>query len=158
MRTKKAENEKITALYERLSRDDEMVGDSNSIVNQKKMEDRELMKQEEIRKCTKVVELFRSMIDELGDMCVVYDEMFGFIVLEYYMDGYFENNSNYDNAEDLYHHLLDKWKFCWIVDKAKVNGTEEFEDYEPSLTKEQWAERDKVLAHFEEAFRQIQTE
>ena len=48
MRTKKAENEKITALYERLSRDDEMVGDRNSIVNQKKMEDRELMKQEEI--------------------------------------------------------------------------------------------------------------
>lgn len=37
MRTKKAENEKITALYERISRDDEMVGDSNSIVNQKKM-------------------------------------------------------------------------------------------------------------------------
>lgn len=37
MRTKKAENEKITALYERLSCDDEMVGDSNSIVNQKKM-------------------------------------------------------------------------------------------------------------------------
>ena len=34
MRTKKAENEKITALYERLSRDDEIVGDSNSIVNQ----------------------------------------------------------------------------------------------------------------------------
>ena len=54
--------------------------------------------------------------------------------------------------------MLDKWKFCWIVDKAKVNGTEEFEDYEPSLTKEQRAERDKVLAHFEEAFRQIQTE
>ena len=37
MRTKKAENEKITALYERLSRDDDMVGVSNSIVNQKKM-------------------------------------------------------------------------------------------------------------------------
>ena len=34
MRIKKAENEKITALYERLSRDDEIVGDSNSIVNQ----------------------------------------------------------------------------------------------------------------------------
>ena len=34
MRTKKAENEKITALYERLSRDDEIVGNSNSIVNQ----------------------------------------------------------------------------------------------------------------------------
>ena len=116
------------------------------------------MKQEEIRKCTKVVELFRSMMDELGDMCVVYDEMFGFIVLEYYMDGYFENNSNYDNAEDLYHHLLDKWKFCWIVDKAKVNGTEEFEDYERSLTKKQRAERDKALAHFEKAFQQIQTE
>ena len=35
---------------------------------------------------------------------------------------------------------------------------EEFEDYEPSLTKEQRAERDKALAYFEEAFRQIQTE
>lgn len=34
MRIKKAENERITALYERLSRDDEIVGDSNSIVNQ----------------------------------------------------------------------------------------------------------------------------
>lgn len=29
-----ATNKKITALYERLSRDDEIVGDSNSIVNQ----------------------------------------------------------------------------------------------------------------------------
>ena len=29
--------EKITALYERLSRDDELVGDSNSIINQKKL-------------------------------------------------------------------------------------------------------------------------
>ena len=28
--------EKITALYERLSRDDELAGESNSIVNQKK--------------------------------------------------------------------------------------------------------------------------
>lgn len=28
---------KLTALYERLSRDDEQLGDSNSIVNQKKM-------------------------------------------------------------------------------------------------------------------------
>ena len=30
-------NDKITALYERLSRDDELHGDSNSVVNQKKM-------------------------------------------------------------------------------------------------------------------------
>ena len=29
--------EKITALYERLSRDDELEGESNSIVNQKKI-------------------------------------------------------------------------------------------------------------------------
>lgn len=36
MKVKKAE-EKITAIYERLSRDDELVGESNSIVNQKKM-------------------------------------------------------------------------------------------------------------------------
>ena len=97
----------------------------------------------------------------VGELKVNKDELFvlfGTEKAEDYMDGYFENNSNYDNAEDLYHHLLDKWKFCWIVDKAKVNGTEEFEDYEPSLTKEQRTERDKALAHFEEAFRQIQTE
>ena len=30
------DSQKITALYERLSRDDDQVGDSNSIVNQKK--------------------------------------------------------------------------------------------------------------------------
>ena len=30
-------NDKITALYERLSRDDDLNGDSNSVVNQKKM-------------------------------------------------------------------------------------------------------------------------
>ncbi|MCD8341331.1 MAG: DUF4368 domain-containing protein [Clostridiales bacterium] len=35
MATRKTE-EKITALYERLSRDDELIGDSNSILNQKK--------------------------------------------------------------------------------------------------------------------------
>ena len=32
----KQTEEKITALYERLSRDDELTGDSNSIVNQKR--------------------------------------------------------------------------------------------------------------------------
>ena len=39
MRTKKTNrtDDKITALYERLSRDDELQGDSNSIINQKKM-------------------------------------------------------------------------------------------------------------------------
>ncbi len=31
------QTEKITALYERLSRDDEAVGDSNSIINQKRL-------------------------------------------------------------------------------------------------------------------------
>ena len=35
MKTKQPELNKITALYERLSRDDEQSGDSNSIVNQK---------------------------------------------------------------------------------------------------------------------------
>lgn len=34
---KQSDNKKITALYERLSRDDELSGESNSIVNQKKM-------------------------------------------------------------------------------------------------------------------------
>ena len=37
MKTKQSELNKITALYERLSRDDEQSGDSNSIINQKKM-------------------------------------------------------------------------------------------------------------------------
>ena len=34
---KRPDNNRITALYERLSRDDELNGDSNSIVNQKSM-------------------------------------------------------------------------------------------------------------------------
>ena len=34
---KNLESQKITALYERLSRDDDLAGESNSIVNQKKM-------------------------------------------------------------------------------------------------------------------------
>ena len=34
---KRPDNNRITALYERLSRDDELNGDSNSIVNQKTM-------------------------------------------------------------------------------------------------------------------------
>ena len=37
MSEKRLEQEKITALYERLSHDDEQIGDSNSIVNQKNM-------------------------------------------------------------------------------------------------------------------------
>ena len=35
MAARQTETELITALYERLSRDDELSGDSNSIVNQK---------------------------------------------------------------------------------------------------------------------------
>ena len=37
MKIRQTETNKITALYERLSRDDEMLGESNSIVNQKAM-------------------------------------------------------------------------------------------------------------------------
>ena len=37
MKPKKLGSGKITALYERLSRDDDLTGDSNSIINQKKM-------------------------------------------------------------------------------------------------------------------------
>ena len=36
MKPKKLGNGKITALYERLSRDDDLTGDSNSVINQKK--------------------------------------------------------------------------------------------------------------------------
>ena len=37
MKTKQTGSGKITALYVRLSRDDELTGDSNSIINQKKL-------------------------------------------------------------------------------------------------------------------------
>lgn len=37
MKTKQTGSGKITALYERLSRDDELTGDSNSIINQKRI-------------------------------------------------------------------------------------------------------------------------
>ena len=37
MNNRTVDDNRITALYERLSRDDELAGDSNSIVNQKKM-------------------------------------------------------------------------------------------------------------------------
>ena len=37
MKTKQTGSGKITALYERLSRDDELTGDSNSISNQKRI-------------------------------------------------------------------------------------------------------------------------
>ena len=37
LKTKQPELNKITALYERVSRDDEQSGDSNSIVNQKRI-------------------------------------------------------------------------------------------------------------------------
>lgn len=37
MNEKRLEPEKITAMYERLSHDDELTGDSNSVVNQKAM-------------------------------------------------------------------------------------------------------------------------
>ena len=37
MNIRQTETDKITALYERLSRDDESLGESNSIINQKMM-------------------------------------------------------------------------------------------------------------------------
>ena len=46
MKTKQPELNKITELYERLSRDDEQSGDSNSIINQKKMLEKYAAEQE----------------------------------------------------------------------------------------------------------------
>jgi len=42
---KQPTQQKITALYERLSRDDELSGDSNSIINQKKLLEKYAMEQ-----------------------------------------------------------------------------------------------------------------
>ena len=50
MKTKQTGSGKITALYERLSRDDELTGDSNSIINQKKL----LAELQKIRKCVDI--------------------------------------------------------------------------------------------------------
>ena len=53
----------ITALYERLSRDDELVGDSNSIVNQKRY--------------------LQSYADDRGYLCVRDGEEKGFTAAEF---------------------------------------------------------------------------
>lgn len=37
MKNRQTEENKITALYERLSKDDDLLGESNSIINQKAM-------------------------------------------------------------------------------------------------------------------------
>ena len=55
---------KITALYERLSRDDEMVGDSNSIINQKKMLEDYTKKHE--RKEARVQYKYMKKLKEVG--------------------------------------------------------------------------------------------
>lgn len=56
MKTKQPELNKITALYERISRDDEQSGDSNSIVNQKKMLEKYAVEQgfSHLRHCTEM--------------------------------------------------------------------------------------------------------
>ena len=58
--------EKITALYERLSRDDELQGESNSIVNQKKI-------LEEYAGKNNLISLFSSSIAFLATSIVVLD-------------------------------------------------------------------------------------
>ena len=45
MRRKKDKSNGITALYERLSRDDDNAGESNSIVHQKRSEERRVGKE-----------------------------------------------------------------------------------------------------------------
>lgn len=57
-------NKKINALYERLSRDDEMVGDSNSIINQKKMLEDYTKKKE--RKEARVQYKYMKKLKEVG--------------------------------------------------------------------------------------------
>ena len=109
----------------------------------------------EDKRCGQVAELFRPFLDSLGDACIVRAERFGYIVLAYFVDGRFEDNDVFDNAQDLFDFLVDKWHFRWICDKAKENGVEEFEDYEDSLTGEQKKEREHILTGYRQAFEKI---
>jgi hypothetical protein len=53
---------------------------------------------------------------------------------------------------------MGKWRFNWLVDHARANGAEEFDEFERSLTKEQRKERNKAVKHFAERFRQIMSD
>lgn len=79
-------------------------------------------------------------------------EKFGYIVLSYYVNGKFEDNNVFDNAEDLFDFLLDHWQFRWLYLKAKENGVTEYEDYEKNLTKEQRDEGKRVLSNYMQTF------
>ena len=114
-----------------------------------------IMSKDEDRRCGQVVELFRPFLEEIGDWCVVRSEQFGYIVLSYFVNGGFEDNSVFDNAKDLFDFLLDHWQFRWLYTKGKENGVAEFVDYESSLTKEQRKEREKVLFNYKQIFEVI---
>ena len=73
----------------------------------------------------------------------------------YYTNGRFEDNCVFDNAEDLFQHLLDHWKFSWLYRTAKENGTAEYEDYEKELTERQRWEREQSLAEYEKSYEKI---
>lgn len=86
---------------------------------------------------------------------MVRSEKFGYIVLMYYTNGRFEDNCALDDAEDLFEHLLDHWKFRWLYGKAKENGTAEYEDYEKELTEKQRIGRRRSLEKYTQRFKKI---
>lgn len=114
-----------------------------------------IMNREEDKRCAQVAELFKPFLDEGGDWCVVRSEKFGYIVLMYYTNGRFEDNCTFDNAEDLFQHLLDHWKFRWLYEKAKENGTAEYEDYEKELTEEQKKQRECAVKKYKLIYQKI---
>lgn len=113
------------------------------------------MSEKEARRCSEVVELFRSFIEEQGDCCVVSDIKFGYILLTYFRLGRFEDNEVCSSAEELYHALYNLWYFHWMYCKAVENGVQEYEDYERFLTKEQKMERRQKKAVYEKMFHEI---
>ncbi len=114
-----------------------------------------IMNREEDKRCEQIAELFQPFLDSLGDACIVREQRFGYIVLAYFVDGRFEDNDVFDNAQNLFDFLVDKWHFRRLCDKAKENGVEEFEDYEDSLTGEQRKEREQILTGYRQAFERI---
>lgn len=114
-----------------------------------------IMSKDEDRRCGQVTELFLPFLEKTGDWCVVRSGKFGYIVLMYYTNGRVEDNCVFDNAEDLFQHLLDHWKFRWLYAKAKENGTAEYEDYKKELTEEQREERRCKIAGYANAYKKI---
>ena len=113
------------------------------------------MTNQEIAKCNKVVDLFKDMLDKKQDMCLLYSHDFGVVVLEYFQSGGFERNTVYANAESLFQHLLNKWKFTWIIEHKKESEIDEFDEFVELMPENLKNEFEQQVEYFEQKYAQI---